>query len=524
VAYKVFLVEDEVAAREGIRDNFDWKSAGFIFTGEAQDGEIALPLIEEIQPDVLITDIKMPFMDGLQLCRIVRERLPWVKIIIVSGYDDFSYAQTAIKLGAAEYLLKPVNVLDLNTALRKIASLLDREKDDREYLKMLRNQVQDNLLLQREKFLLRLVLGGESSISAIEQSQQLGLNIISKCYLILLIKIKLDDQDIPLGFSLCQQIERLVSGLIDGNLDVFKTRQGMDELVLILKGENYEQLEQDGAFLSDLIQTEVEKIAPFKLAVGLGEPKQRLGDLHHSYAEALAKIKDFSEEIDSGLLQKLDQTAIKHFLEFGGMASFDDFFDSVILPLGESALRSRLLKQYIIVDIVLTAAQFVSDLGGNVDLMIPEVRHGDEFLAGLKSLEQMRAGTRKIFATAIAYRDSQVNNNRTNVVHQARAYIDLHFRDSELSLNQVADQVNFSPNHFSAVFSAETGETFKDYLIRARIEHAKNLLLTTRMKCADVALECGYNDPHYFSINFRKNVGLTPQQFRNAPRKGKMGR
>jgi two-component system response regulator YesN len=522
VAYKVFLVEDEVAAREGIRDNFDWKSAGFEFSGEAQDGEIALPLIEEIQPDVLITDIKMPFMDGLQLCRIVRERLPWVKIIIVSGYDDFSYAQTAIKLGAAEYLLKPVNVPDLNTALHKVARLLDREKDDREYLKLLRSQVQDNLVLLREKFLLRLVLGGESSISAIEQSQQLGLEIISKCYLILLIKIKLDDQNIPLDFALCQQVERLVSGLIDANLAAFITKQGMDELVLILKGENYEQLEQDGAFLSDLIQAEVEKKVPCKLAIGLGEPHQRLGDLHHSYAEALAKVKDPTEVIDSGVLQKLDQTAIKHFLEFGEMARYDEFFDTAILPLSDSALHSRLLKQYIIVDIVLTAAQFVSDLGGNVDLLIPEVRHGDEFLAGLKILDQVRTGTRKIFATAIAFRDSQVNNNRTTVIHQARAFIDQHFKDSELSLNQVADQVNFSPNHFSAVFSAEIGETFKDYLTRTRIERAKNLLLTTHMKIADVALDCGYNDPHYFSINFRKNVGLTPQQFRNAPGKGKM--
>jgi two-component system response regulator YesN len=204
------------------------------------------------------------------------------------------------------------------------------------------------------------------------------------------------------------------------------------------------------------------------------------------------------------------------------MARYDEFFDTAILPLSDSALHSRLLKQYIIVDIVLTAAQFVSDLGGNVDLLIPEVRHGDEFLAGLKILDQVRTGTRKIFATAIAFRDSQVNNNRTTVIHQARAFIDQHFKDSELSLNQVADQVNFSPNHFSAVFSAEIGETFKDYLTRTRIERAKNLLLTTHMKIADVALDCGYNDPHYFSINFRKNVGLTPQQFRNAPGKGKM--
>ena len=154
MTYKVFLVEDEVAAREGIRDNFDWKSAGFEFCGEAADGEIALPLIESLQPDVLITDIKMPFMDGLQLSKIVREHMPWVKIIILSGYDEFSYAQAAVKLGVTEYLLKPISVPDLNLTLHKVTDLLDHEKSEREYLKLLRDQVKDNLSLLREKFLL----------------------------------------------------------------------------------------------------------------------------------------------------------------------------------------------------------------------------------------------------------------------------------------------------------------------------------------------------------------------------------
>jgi two-component system response regulator YesN len=189
--YKVFLVEDEIAAREGIRDNVDWQSAGFEFCGEAQDGEIALALIEATQPDVLITDIKMPFMDGLQLSKIVREHLPWVKIVILSGYDEFDYAQAAVKLGVTEYLLKPISVPDLNAVLRKIKVVLDREKSDREYLKLLRGQVEDNLSLLREKFLLRLILGGESSITAIEQSEQLGLNILAPCFLVVLIRMSL---------------------------------------------------------------------------------------------------------------------------------------------------------------------------------------------------------------------------------------------------------------------------------------------------------------------------------------------
>ena len=114
MTYKVFFVEDEIVTREGIRDNVDWKANGFEYCGDASDGEMALPLLQTSRPDVLITDIKMPFMDGLQLCKIVRERMPWIKIIILSGHDEFDYAQKAIELGVTEYLLKPVTVKNIH--------------------------------------------------------------------------------------------------------------------------------------------------------------------------------------------------------------------------------------------------------------------------------------------------------------------------------------------------------------------------------------------------------------------------
>ena len=132
MAYKVFLVEDEIVTREGIRDNVNWGAVGFEFCGEAPDGEIALPQIEETQPDVLITDIKMPFMDGLQLSKIIREHMPWIKIIILSGHNEFEYAQSAVKLGVTEYLLKPVSANDLHQVLTRLSKTLDREKKERE--------------------------------------------------------------------------------------------------------------------------------------------------------------------------------------------------------------------------------------------------------------------------------------------------------------------------------------------------------------------------------------------------------
>jgi len=121
---KVFLVEDEKFVREGIKNEIDWNSYGFDFVGEAADGELALPLIEMSRPDILITDIKMPFMDGLELGRIVKEKFPETVIIFLSGYDDFDYAQKAIHIGASEYLLKPISKEKLLSVLKKIKTVI----------------------------------------------------------------------------------------------------------------------------------------------------------------------------------------------------------------------------------------------------------------------------------------------------------------------------------------------------------------------------------------------------------------
>jgi YesN/AraC family two-component response regulator len=141
--YKVFLVEDEIVAREGIRDSVDWASAGYQFCGEAPDGEIALPMIQERRPETVITDIKMPFMDGLQLCRVLRETLPETKIIILSGHDEFKYAQEAIQVGVTEYLLKPIVPQDLLAALRKVAQQIEQERQASAHLQALQAQMAD---------------------------------------------------------------------------------------------------------------------------------------------------------------------------------------------------------------------------------------------------------------------------------------------------------------------------------------------------------------------------------------------
>ena len=128
--YKVFLAEDEIVVREGIRNSIPWETTPYILTGEAPDGEIALSMIQDIKPDILITDIRMPFMDGLALSRIVKKNLPWIKIIILSGHDEFEYAREAISIGVDEYLLKPVSSQEMLKTMDKLAKRIDGEKEE----------------------------------------------------------------------------------------------------------------------------------------------------------------------------------------------------------------------------------------------------------------------------------------------------------------------------------------------------------------------------------------------------------
>lgn len=520
--YKVFLVEDEIVTREGIRDNVDWEATGFEFCGDAADGEIALPMIEESRPDVLITDIKMPFMDGLQLSKIVRERMPWIKIIILSGHDEFNYAQSAVKLGVTDYLLKPVSAQDLNKTLVELSRTLERESREREKLIALQNNVEYNLVLSRERFLLKLVMGGVSSAEAITQSQQLGLDVVARYYLVYLIRIELCQDSQPFDYQEYQQVEQIVSELVDNNPDVFLTKKDLEELVLLIKSDSLEQLVEEGDFLAGLIKNEVENQTDCNIVIEVGSHQERLSDIHHSFAEALVKSKymESSPTISQNNIEhvdqlKMDHVAIENYIKFGTVQKFDDFFFETLHPIVEIAQGSYLVKHYLFVDVILTATQFVSNLGEEAEELDQHVHEIEKILNEITSPEQIKDELRRIFVAAIAIRNNQTDSERILILQQAKAYLDDHFADPELKMSKVAKKFNISPNHFSTIFHQEFGITFRDYLSGLRINRAKDLLLNTNLKCSEVAYQSGFNDPHYFSFVFKKKTGLTPLQFRS---------
>ncbi len=521
MSYKAFLVEDEIVTREGIRDQVDWKGSGFEFCGEAPDGEIALPLLQATQPDVLITDIKMPFMDGLELCKIVRERMPWVKIIILSGHDEFEYAQRAIKLGVTEYLLKPVTVQDLHHVLWKIAAQLEQEKKEQENLRKLQEQIEENRAALRERLLLKLVVGAVSPTEAIEKGQLLGLDLIARCYLVVILKTELGDRTESFDYAEYQQVQHIMSGLVEHNPDIFLLKKDWEETVLVMKGSTPEYLEEERDLLLDLLNQKVKRTR-YQLTIGIGTPQKRLGDIHQSFVEAMVNIQNAAgksktvsnEAVDRAELLKVDRSAVENYLRGGAKEGFNEFFDTYIRPLGETALKSYLMKNYIFVDVVLATAKMVNDLGGDLDQVIPELNSIETILTNIKTIEQLREQACKILVSALVFRDSQTNNPYTGMIREAKEYIGHRYMDTNLSLAEVATHVNLSSSHFSAVFSQEAGQTFKEYLTEIRIKKAKELLRMTTLKSAEISYQVGYSDPHYFSSAFRKNTGLSPTEFR----------
>jgi two-component system, response regulator YesN len=522
MAFKVFFVEDEILTREGIRDHVNWKAHGFEFCGEASDGEVALPLLQTLKPNVLITDIKMPFMDGLQLSKIVRERMPWMKIIILSGHDEFEYAQEAIKLGVTEYLLKPVTVQDMHEVLQRVAVQLEQEKIEQENLQKLHDQIEENRATLRERLLLRLVVGAVSPTEAIEKGQLLDLDLIARCYLVVILKTELADRSEHFDYDEYQQVQQIVSGLVEINPDIYLLKKDWEELVVLMKGNTPEYLEEERDVLLDQIRQEVARTR-YQLAIGAGSTVMRIADIYQSFVEALVSIQNATDKNNSGSdqvvdkseLLKVNKSAVENYLKCGIKQDFDEFFNDFIQPLGETALKSYLIKNYIFVDVVLATANLVSELGGDIDQVVPELNSIETILMNIKTIDQLREQAYKILVSALAFRDSQTNHQYADMVRQAKAYIDQHYSDPDLSLNEVATQVNLSPSHFSFVFGQEACQNFKEYLTEIRIKKAKELLRTTPLRSAEIAYQVGYNDPHYFSYVFRKNTGLTPSEFRS---------
>lgn len=534
---KVFLVEDEMVIRRGIKNSIDWEKEGYIFCGEASDGELAYPMIIKEKPDILITDIRMPFMDGLELCKLVKKELSNIKILILSGYDEFDYAKEAIRLGVTEYLLKPISSGKLLEALNGVSESIRREKEDKDLVRKYMEEMRENTEHEKQKFFEQMIAGNLSMADALETGKKYEMNLSAGMYNLLLFRFTLGEENRKSG-ELLGEAEYAIEKLTERLEYVFEFQRGVEGWAFLLMADNEEQMSERVKELSKDLEEIMKNYSTIAYFGGIGQPVARLRELEESFREAeRALAARFTMELnriisveDIRMAQNVDtlddieitsfgeiektRTMLEKFLNNGVEDEIDEFVDVYINELPEENLKSVLMRQYIIMDAYIVMMSFCEKIEGIEGKMQAQSEELKNSMKTIQTLEEIKNYIRMLLKKIIGVRDTISGRRYSDIIEIAKDQIRKTYMSDEISLNTIAAEVGMSPSYFSSIFSKEMGKTFVEYLTEIRMDRAKELLMCSSMKTSEIGYEVGYKDPHYFSYIFKKTQNCTPKEFR----------
>ena len=542
---KIFLAEDEVVVRETIKRMIPWEELGFELVGEAADGEMALPLLIRQQPDLLITDIKMPFMDGLTLARLAKKEIPGLKVVILSGYDDFNYAKQAIGIGVEDYLLKPITKNALIERLSEIRSRYEHEKTQKEYYEKFQREMQAYEKNSSRDFFEALVDGSMDMMEVYKRAEKLGLDIVAEAYNVLIFTMNCDEdfsgQRDEYSSWEAESLE-LLENFFAGHSSAMMFRSNIFSYGVLLKGQRETIEENTRACVDEIRKILSRQDGRREWFLAVGQSVERLSQIQKSYhtaSRAFSQRYLYDENIlyydemetmehpggqaeteDNAYLQKVDVNALnpailQKFLSNGLQEETENFVKDYFYAIGQEPMESLVFRNYVILNVRFSVISFIKGLGCDTNEM--ESADTEEVLAESgKNMESAIAYAKKMISQAIEIRDQNSGNKNRSILKTAVDFIDSHYMEEDISLNTVANVANVSSNHFSALFSQNMGQTFIEYLTTLRMNKAKELLRCTGMRSSEIAGEIGYKDAHYFSYLFKKTQGMTPSDYRKA--------
>ena len=548
---KLFLVEDEIVMRDGIKKQINWEKEDIEFVGEASDGELAWPMILETKPDIVLTDIKMPFMDGLELSALVRKELPDTSIIILSGYDEFSYAQQAVSLGVTDYLLKPLPPGKLLECIRRVQDKIEKERSQQgsvwsDELAREQKDAEKNLLFRA------LVTNDRPLKEILAMSDHLGIPISARYYAVMLMTVRGKDNAMP--SEDLRSALAVIPEQIPGWIFFDRNENGF---AMIGMANSKEELDSTKDQLIRRLKETVGQEADHTWFIGAGETVGRISDIGKAYYSAnkafscrfitqLNRVVTSAEsdsvradlystrltadqanaaspgsagdgpalDLSRAVTDDSSREMLENFLRTGTLEEAEPFLEGVFRSIGENNLKSRLFLTYLSMDMYFTMVRFLRGLGRRVDEVDEKCGDINSLLKNHVTVDEIRNYLALYLKELILLRDHNTEKRYGKILREAVAYIDENYDSEEISLNRVAQRVGMSPNHFSSIFSQEMGTTFIEYLIGKRMEKAKELLRTTQMRSSEVAYRVGYRDPHYFSSTFKKMQGMTPREYR----------
>ena len=530
--YSVLLVDDEEDVIRIIMKKLDWESMGLVIIGHAANGVEALEMAEELSPDIVMTDIKMPYMDGLTLCKKLKELSRTIRVIIFSGFDEFEYAKEAIKMEAAEYLLKPVNAVELKEVFERVKNDLDRELDEKRNTDKLRAYYMESLPVLQESFYMALLEGriAPEQIGRYMDSYQVQLK--GPYYVVAVLHISqqsLEEESRMDPFLQAVSVRKFAEEQVE---DRWRSRVViyLGDIIMISQMHSREEMLEYTNEMDRLCRM-AKKVCNARITAGIGYLCDNLEQLPLSYQGAKQAV---SYRVLYGNTRAISISEVEpaEHAELNWEDVYSTYIQQIMkkVRIGEGDELEKAISQftewlsgeqismqkYRIVMMELVAELFRFTASHNLNPENVFGGNGDVYsqVLQMESAEVLDRWLRRVCTNL----QNDVMNERQDstkfFVRNAEEYVKEHFADQDLGVDEVCRKLNVSAAYFSTIFKKETGKTFVRYLTDYRMEKAVNMLMIGNEKTYVIAEKVGYAEPNYFSYVFKKQFGMSPSKYK----------
>lgn len=523
--YKIMLVDDEAEVRESILLQIPWEDLGFEVVADAENGEDALEKMAIYEPDVIITDIQMPFMTGLEFIEKVREEYPGKEIVIFSGFGEFEYARQAIRLGVKEYILKPVDKEEMMTILKKIKRTLDQSFDRLRDIRQIQENYQEKEALQKKKFYQEWMQRTKMGKETLAASEKRGILIFKAdrwvgAFLSIRTKEKISESAV----YLC--VEKLFQNVFTENYayDLFPMEKEIGVCFALKKEHNLKVLLKT----LDCLVKDGEKLFSFVITVGVGTEKKNVEQLPMSLYEAREAlgyrmimgrgrsiyIQDVEPEgQDILLFGSEEENELIRAVKFGTKEKIAEEVGRLLGKMDGVRISWRQYQNYI-AELYNCLSQLIWQYHLDERRFFGYEENGHEMLMHMKSREEIQEFFIQLCQKIRICLEEKRAQNSGKIIQTAKTYVEKNYMNPELSVEIVCEQLNLSQSYFSTIFKKETGENYVAYVRSIRMKKAAELLNRTEEKTYVIAQQVGYTDPYYFSSVFKKTYGVSPSRFR----------
>ncbi len=534
---RILLADDEPIIVKGLKKLLPWKNFQADIVGEAFDGNQAEQLLFQLRPDILVSDICMPGKTGIELLKSIKKSQLPTKVIFLSGYQEFSYARDAVTFGALGYIIKPVDKTQLEQTIRKAILLIDKEVEEVNLRNKLSSYENERKNTYRETLLARLIHGYGSLQELSEDYSAYGIDIKRQFFMVLSIEIddlaekkpSLSLQEVQLiQYSVLNWVHDFIQNIQTGNV-FFKD----DLLIVILNHESVEQLLQTSRTIAGSIKEEVKNNLHQTISIGIGETVSNIEDIRKSYFSSLKALerKFFS---GNGSINDWDGNYKNEFSEEDLYLEQKKLRDALITNEKEILDHSLSKIENIIRDLSHgnkeSAIRYVLWLTNNLSRELSNIglypawvnKKGNDDLNKVTTFEELTLGLFQYIQEILGHIRINTKGKEVQDIKKVNDYIENNFQQN-VTLESVAAIACMNPNYFSTFYKKHTGQNFKDYLLKVRMERAIKILLTTDCKTYEIAEQVGFNDPKHFSDMFKKYYQKNPMEYKRDMQNAGLG-